>query len=111
MTCPVCGGAVHVTDTWQFDVETTLRQRHCRECGHMFYTKEEECEANYWGEGWRTRPPAEKAKAGRKPTWDIEAGKKLWDDGASVREIANAMGVPYNVVYSYAYNYWMGVRR
>lgn len=112
MTCPVCGEKSYIVDTWQYDVETTYRIHQCRDCGHKYYTQEAECAANTWGpEGWRSRPAAGGLKSGRRATWDIEAGKKMWDEGASIREIANAAGVPYNMVYSYAYNYWMGVRR
>ena len=108
MTCPVCGGDTHIGDTWQFDVETTLRRRYCKECGHMFHTKEEEC-ANFWGDCWRNNTP--RRKAGRKATWDIAKGKEMYDAGHSYSEIARALGTTYNVVSSYAYTYWTPQRR
>lgn len=112
MTCPVCGERSGTLDTWQFDVETTYRIRKCRTCGHKFYTKEEECGKNEWGQAsWRYKPAANKRKTGRTTTWDIEAGKRMWDDGSRISEIARTLGVEYRLVYTYAYNYWLGHRR
>ena len=39
MTCPVCGGKTHSTDS-RSDGETVRRRRECLECKHRFTTKE-----------------------------------------------------------------------
>ena len=39
MTCPLCGGKTHITDS-RSDGETVRRRRECLECKHRFTTKE-----------------------------------------------------------------------
>lgn len=47
---------------------------------------------------------------GAKPTWDVEAGKRLWDEGLAIYEIANALSQPYLKVYDYARRNWYAKR-
>lgn len=41
INCPVCGGRTAVTHNYS-DGESMYRSRMCKECGHVFYTTEEE---------------------------------------------------------------------
>ena len=41
MTCPVCGGRTNVIYC-KADCEGVYRRRNCLECGHRFYTSEQE---------------------------------------------------------------------
>lgn len=41
INCPVCGGRTGVLHNYS-DGESMYRSRKCKECGHVFYTTEEE---------------------------------------------------------------------
>lgn len=55
-----------------------------------------------------TPPRARKrgSRGGRAPTWDVEKGRKLWDRGASLDDIAEAVDKPVAAVKTYARNHW-----
>ena len=46
MTCPVCGGAVHVLSC-RSDDEVIVRRRECKDCCHVFYTTEYEAKDSF----------------------------------------------------------------
>lgn len=45
MTCPVCGGRTNVIYC-KADCEGVYRRRNCLECGHRFYTAEQESDGS-----------------------------------------------------------------
>lgn len=107
MTCPVCGETLRITDTWQYDVDITLRKRRCIGCDKTIYTKEEECAPDLWGPGgWRVRPEGRRHGGGKTPKWNVEKGRAMYEAGASIADIARAVGRRYSLVYNYALNHW-----
>lgn len=43
---------------------------------------------------------------GKKPTWDVAAGARMYADGVAIFEIAKALEQPYYRVYDYARRNW-----
>lgn len=42
----------------------------------------------------------------KKPTWDTEAGRQMWQDGKTDTEIADAFGISTGAVTSYRLKHW-----
>lgn len=79
-------------------------------CGYMSYTGElRGCDP---GPGckryikWRTR-----YKKGKSPTWDVDKGKKLWQEGYSDSQIGKQLGVSRGAVAGYRQRNWGDINR
>lgn len=43
---------------------------------------------------------------GKKPTWDVAEGKRLYDEEVPLYKIAQQLGVKYYKVWDYASRHW-----